>query len=163
MRSVSTSSRGASPRARWRVLTMAMIAALAVYAAVLLTLRGTAVIPTPPPPETALRVALLASGATLLAAAVAWTLAMLPGAPSLTHERTALEAEGRRFLIRSLMASALAEGGGLAGFTLALLGGPLTEALALLGTSLIVQAAILLPRGEGFWRAWEEQRPATRG
>ena len=141
------------------MLTLALIAALVVYGGMLLVFRFTAVMPTPAAPAATLRIALLAVGAALIAGSVAWTLGMLPASPAVTHPRTALEAEGRRFLGRSLVASALAEAGGLAGFTLALLGAPLVEALALLGTSLIVQAAVLLPRGESYWRAWEELLP----
>lgn len=141
------------------MLTLAMIAALVVYGGMLLVFRFAAVMPAPAPPAPMLRIALLAMGAALIAGSVGWTLAMLPAVPAETHQRTALEAEGRRFLGRALVASALAEAGGLAGFTLALLGAPLVEAMALLGTSLIVQASFLLPRGEAYWRAWEERLP----
>ncbi len=139
-----------------------MMAALVVYGGMLLVFRFSALMSAPAAPEPMLRSILLAMGAALLAGSVAWTFTMLPSAPAEAHDATSLEAEGRRFLGRSLVASGLAEAGGLAGCTLALLGGTLVESMGLLGASLIVQASILLPRGEGFWRAWEERQPPGR-
>lgn len=159
MHGIPTRTKGASPRVRWRSITLAMMAALVVYGGMLLVFRFANVMPTPPPPAASARLALLAAGALLLAGAVGWMLTMLPTAPKETHERTALEAEGRRFLARSVVASALAEASGLAGFALALLGGSLTEAVALIGLSLVMQATLLMPRGEAFWREWEARRP----
>lgn len=159
MNDLPTSVRAASPRARWRMLTLALMAALVVYGGILLVFRFAALMPAPPPPAPLLRSALLAIGAALLAGAVAWSYAMLPAEPGESRDRNALEAEARRFLVRSLIGSAIAEAGGLAGFTLAFLGGTLAESLALLGGSLIVQAVVLLPRGEAYWRAFEERLP----
>ncbi len=160
MQSLPTPTRRASPRVRWRVITLAMTSALVLYSGLLLAFRFAELIPTPPPPTATLRVLLLALGGVQLAAAIAWTLAMIPSAPPDGLPRTALEAEGQRFLTRSIVGSALAEAGGLFGFILALLGGSLTEAVLLMGLSLVVQVSLLLPRGEAYWRASEERYPA---
>jgi len=157
MQSVPTPTKRASPRVRWRVVTLAMMAALVLYSGLLIAFRTLSLMPTPAPPTPSLRLVLLALGAVQLAAAFVWTMTQVPTAPPEGLQRTALEAEGQRFFVRSIIGSALAEAAGIAGFLLALLGGSLTEAVLLLGLSLVVQSTLLLPRGEDYWRASDER------
>jgi hypothetical protein len=139
------------------------MAALAVYGAGLLLLRGTGFAAAPAVLTPALAQVLLGVALALLVAAFTWTQYGVPAGPSVGPDAPSLDAQGERFLQRSLAASALAEAAGAVGFVLALLGGPLPEAAALLVASLFVQAALILPRGLAYWAAWERERPASAG
>lgn len=148
---------GSAPnRLTWSTLVFAFIGSVVMYGVLAVILAQSGAL-TASPVLGSIRIPFMVLGIMSLVASTVWAQMML-GVASDYAERTGDLPTPGQFLMRTIIALALAEVCAILGLVLFFLGAPLSELTAFVVGSAAVMVLFILPKGGAYWRAWESQR-----